>query len=86
MFWYGDHMSGWGWGLMAVGMIAFWVLIIIAVVALFRSVTRSPHPPPMDTPEHLLAQRLARGEITEDEYQRTLALLRDRHRGRPDER
>ncbi len=80
MYWYGPGMSGWGYGLMAIGMVLFWGLVITGVVLLVRYLARGGHRPalsgPADSPEQLLAQRYARGEIDEDEYQRRLATLR----------
>ncbi len=33
MFWYANSMNGWGYALMVFAMIAFWVLIVLAVIA-----------------------------------------------------
>ncbi|MDI2124778.1 SHOCT domain-containing protein [Yinghuangia seranimata] len=78
-----DHdFSGWDWFGMAVGMVVFWALAIALVFWLVRSVagreqSRSVAPPPRPaTPQHLLTERFARGEIDEDEYLRRLAVLR----------
>ncbi len=75
MFWYGDNTSGWGWALMTVGMVAFWGLLITGIVLLVRSpgtVGRPASQPPVpSTPEQVLAQRFARGEIDETEYNRS---------------
>ena len=80
MYWYGPGMNGWGYGLMAVGMVLFWGLVITVVIVLVRFWTRGGHraqlPPPANSPEQLLALRYARGEIDEEEYQRRLAVLR----------
>jgi putative membrane protein len=83
MFWYGHDMSGWGYAGMAIGMVLFWVLIIVAIVALIRFSTAAtqagaiPRPPPyIESPEQLLAARFARGEIDEAEYQQRLTFLR----------
>lgn len=86
MFWYGNSMNGWGYALMVFAMIAFWVVIVLAVIAIVRAVTRTSQPShsSADTPEQILAQRLARGEINEEEYQHTRRLLQDRHH--PDQR
>jgi putative membrane protein len=80
MYWYGNGMSGWGYALMTVGMVLFWGAVIFGIVALVRYVGRggppAGEPAPPATPERLLAERFARGEIDEDEYQRRLATLR----------
>ena len=86
MFWYDHGMSGWGWVLMTISMIAFWALFIGLGVLLFRAVSRvgsgsnlgdippgAPHARP--TPEQLLAERFARGEIDDEEYRRRLDTL-----------
>ncbi|MER6630294.1 SHOCT domain-containing protein [Streptomyces sp. NPDC000987] len=78
MFWYGHDVSGWGWFAMSAGMILFWVLIITVAVLLFRTLngpqehTRTPSTP---SAEDILRERLARGEIDEDEYRRRLDAL-----------
>ncbi|MBW5480561.1 SHOCT domain-containing protein [Streptomyces bambusae] len=87
MFWYDHNLGGWGWFAMSVSMILFWALIITVAVLLFRTVNRPPHEhthtPAAPTPEQVLAHRLARGEIDEDEYQRRLAALRTGPPGTP---
>jgi putative membrane protein len=83
MWWYhGD----WGWGawlVMSLGMLAFWGLVLWAVINLARN-TRDTTPPTEDTPEDILGERLARGDIDEDEYQRRLDALRTASAGASD--
>lgn len=83
MFWSDHDMSGWGYGGMVIGMVLFWALIIVVIVALIRSSTGSAQtrsipqlPPYTESPEQVLAARFARGEIDEAEYQHRLAVLR----------
>jgi putative membrane protein len=86
MYWYGSGMSGWGYALMTVSMILFWGAVIFGIVMLVRYFGRSGQPPveprspqsaePPQSPERLLAERFARGEIGEDEYWQRLAVLR----------
>lgn len=86
------------WGSwMLVSSVLFWALLIVAIVALIRYLTRGggrqrggylgypgagpfppgPFPPPgMVTPEHILAERFARGEIDEQEFRQRMAVLR----------
>ncbi|WP_084027870.1 SHOCT domain-containing protein [Mycobacterium avium] len=56
----------------------FWALIVLGVIALVRfnagSQQRTFSPP--TAPEQLLADRFARGEISETEYRDRLAVLR----------
>lgn len=77
MGWYGG--SGWGigaWMAMGVGMVVFWGLVILVVVALVRGSSRSrghrtpPMPPSAAgyTAIDYLDDRFARGEITQEEY------------------
>lgn len=76
--WCGTHTGfGWlGWTLMTVGMIAFWGLIAWAIVALVRGGSASGKDA-VTRPEEVLAGRLARGEISTDEYVRARKLLDD---------
>ena len=81
MFWYGNGANGWGYGLMGLGMIVFWVLVIALVVSVVRH-NRSPHDHPGNrlaslTADQLLAERFARGEIDQPEYAARQAALRD---------
>jgi putative membrane protein len=81
MFWFNHGISGWGWFGMSLGMIVFWGLIITGAVLLFRSLDRTgehtrTHTPAVPSAEQILAERFARGEIDEEEYQRRLTALR----------
>jgi putative membrane protein len=76
MFWYGGHWAFWQAGLMWVGMIAFWGLLIWGVYALITNATRKPR----DTSDgsdavRILDRRLASGEIDAAEYQRLRDLI-----------
>ena len=83
MYWYGNGgMSGWGYALMTIGMVVFWGVLISAGVALFRYLSRSgqqlpgtPGAQQPPSPEAILAERFARGEIDENEYHTRLATL-----------
>jgi putative membrane protein len=69
MMYYGDHMSGWDWFAMSVGTILFWRLVIIAIVLLVRNINKAERPSQLPrTPEEVLAERFARGEIDDEEY------------------
>src|SRR5215472_1521744 len=79
MYWYGSGMSGWGYALMTVSLILFWGAVIFGIVALVRFLGRGSQPPaapPSPPLERLLAERFARGEISEDEYRQRLSVLR----------
>ncbi|WP_458686551.1 SHOCT domain-containing protein [Nocardia tengchongensis] len=79
MMWYGTGMGGWGYGLMTVGMVIFWVIVIGGIVAAVRYSNgfqqRGPAVPRGSTPQQTLANRYARGEIDDDEYTRRMKLL-----------
>lgn len=82
MFWYGGDW-GWAWwqaGLMWLVMIAFWALLIWAVYALVTGVMRRGGGPgrgerPPGDVRRILDERLARGEIDTEEYQRLRDVL-----------
>jgi putative membrane protein len=85
MYWYGSGMSAWGYAFMTTTTVLFLGLITVGVIALVRYLSRSGQgrgaEPPSSTREHLtpeqiLAQRFARGEIGEDEYLRRMSVLR----------
>jgi putative membrane protein len=77
MGWYHDGMGWAGWLVMVAGMVAFWGLVVWAVIAIFRS-TQTPtgdgsgHRDPLG----ILEERFARGEIDETEYQARADVLR----------
>ncbi|MFJ4691556.1 SHOCT domain-containing protein [Streptomyces sp. NPDC088766] len=78
MFWYDHDVGGWGWFAMSAGMILFWALVITVVVLLIRALNsprQHTHTPAAPTPEEILRERLARGEIDEEEYRRRLGAL-----------
>jgi putative membrane protein len=82
MMWYGNGLSGWGYALMIIGMVIFWALIGAGIVALIRYSGKSgsaiPNTPPQQhgpSPQQILAERYARGEIDEEEYIRRTKTL-----------
>jgi putative membrane protein len=70
----GDHMSGWGWVGMTLSTVLFVGLLVLGGLLLVRT-ARPQEPPTPSSPELLLAERFARGEIDEEEYRRRLATL-----------
>jgi putative membrane protein len=65
---------------MTVSMVLLWGLVILGVVALVRYLARAPRHiegavAQRLAPEQMLAERFARGEIDEQEYQSRLAIL-----------
>ena len=68
---------------MWVGMIVFWGLVIWGIAAILRTSRRADDA----SPERVLAERFARGEIDEEEYHRRLdVLLTPADRGHVDRR
>ena len=76
MFWNGGGWAWWQAGLMWAGMIVFWGLLIWSVYALITRLTRGPGPGHgEDGARGILDRRLARGEISPEEYQRLRDLM-----------
>ena len=83
-----DHgMSGWGWFAMSTSMVLLWVLIIVGGFLLFRSLGRTTGPAhhhhAAQSPEQVLAERFARGDIEEQEYRQRLTALHSTAPGPP---
>ena len=71
MDWDGD----WGVGMM-IGMILFWVVLIVAIVWLVREFgSRAAHAHPDDDPLRILDRKLAEGSISPDDYRERRAIL-----------
>ena len=80
------------WGLLILALCLVWFLVIMtmgvgALVRLLRDATRpypwnvaeKPHPAapePLQPPEHIVAQRFARGDIDAETYQQAVEVLR----------
>ncbi len=75
----GWDMNGWGWGWMVVMMTIAVLLVTLLAVTLMRNTAQGPHRLPEEDPAQILALRLARGDIDEEEYQRRQTLLRTGH-------
>jgi putative membrane protein len=79
MMYWGNGMGGWGMVLMTVSGLLFWGLIIAGIVWLVRSTGRGGESGTVatqtPTPQQIIADRFARGEIEEDDYARRLQVL-----------
>jgi putative membrane protein len=81
-WWYnGGAWPWWGW-INVIFMIVFWALVVWGVVTLVRHLMaagpdESGRGGRRPSPEDLLRERFARGEIDADEYRMRLALLRE---------
>ena len=80
MMW-NDGMGWTGWLVMTLTAVAFWALVIAAVVALFRGGRPESRQAQAGSDEarRILDQRFARGEIDANEYQARQVMLRSAH-------
>lgn len=69
-------MLGWSMGIEAWLFMAAWV-VVMAVLVWF--LVREPHRSTRDEAVEILRTRLARGEITDEEFSRAVALLNPQH-------
>jgi putative membrane protein len=73
MMWW-DHMGANGaWmGFGAITMILFWIILILAIVVMWKVIARGPQTPPASSREksaiQILEERYARGEIGKEEF------------------
>ena len=68
MHW-GDY--GWGMGFGWIWMVIFWGLIIAGIVYLVKAITdRSKKSETNETPLDILKKRFARGDISEEDFER----------------
>jgi putative membrane protein len=78
------HNFGWGWWVvMSIGIVAFWALVIWAIVWLVRGAGRTVEqraPSPLEDPKAVLQRRLATGEISIEDYRRLVEALDDQPR------
>lgn len=79
MMWYwSGHMAWWGWFLGSIGMVVFWGLIIWGIWYAVTGITRQQNQrDSAGQARRILDERLARGEITPEEYQHLRSLIRD---------
>ena len=80
------HSFGWGWWLlMSIGMVAFWGLVIWGIVALARGggSRREQLASEPNQPLDILQRRLARGEISTEEYEELRDALTGGHEKEP---
>ena len=85
MMWNDGWNNGMGWGgwiVMTLIMVAFWSVVVFAVVAIFRG-DRDARSGPQQSrgrdPMQILDERFARGEIDVDEYRARQQVLRPVH-------
>lgn len=74
--WSGHQMTGWGWLIMSLALVAWLVLIAVAVSLISRGWWRGRGDGAEGDALEILDRRLARGEITVDEHRRLREALR----------
>ncbi|WP_239984897.1 SHOCT domain-containing protein [Sporolactobacillus pectinivorans] len=81
MGWYGNGMmNGFGIGMGLVGWLVQLLLfaaVIYLVIILIKKLLNQPQPPATDKSQAILNERLAKGEITEEEYRKLKNLLHE---------
>jgi len=83
-YWDNQMNAGTWWPFMGFVMVIFFIALIVAIIALlrYRGPLHRPHAsvsPRTSSAIAILQERLARGEIDEDEYRTRLKLLRETH-------
>jgi putative membrane protein len=81
MMWSVRRLWRGGWLAMSLMMVVIWGSLIFGGIAVWRAVSRTDRGPRLadtPTPEQLLDERFARGEIDVDEYTHRRELLRSR--------
>lgn len=68
-------LAGDWWALMWIAMIVMWTLVLASIWAFFATIRSRGRG---DVNEDALGRRLARGEISRDEYRTRMALRKDR--------
>lgn len=74
MMWWGGDWSWAAWMAMTLSMLGFWAVVIWAVASFVRATGSGRS----RDAEDILAERFAKGEIDEDEFQHRRELLRGR--------
>lgn len=79
--WTNYGMDWWMWALMTFGTVGLWALVVLVVRDVFQGRPTQTQLPPRSSsdPLRLLDDRLARGEITSEEYERARSLLAGAH-------
>lgn len=81
MMWWNGGWSWWAWCVMGGMMLVFWVVVAWVIVTVVRFNRESPTV--SRSPEDILSERYARGEIEQDEFEQRRAAL---HGGKPAEK
>ncbi len=80
MMWDNGYSMGWVmWLVMGLGVLGFWVVIALVVRALLPGRAARTGTPAGPDPLSVLKDRLARGELTVEEYEQRRRLIVDGH-------
>jgi len=75
MHWFNDYGMGFGFGWLF--MVLFWALVIMAIIYLVKMLTGGTDAvTPKETAEDILKKRFARGELSREEFEKALQVLR----------
>lgn len=83
MFWDGHDLGGWGWLAMIAGIVLASLLTAALVIWFLRAFDRPDRATAAPSPERVLAERFARGEIDRQEFAERLAAIRAADRPTP---
>ncbi|MCA1781352.1 MAG: SHOCT domain-containing protein [Dermatophilaceae bacterium] len=79
MMWGDGYWTGWMWLVMGAGTLAFWVVVVLVVRALLPNGGPQNNEAQRPDAVTLLKERLARGEVTPEEYEQRRRLIVDGH-------
>jgi len=79
MHWFGDYGMGFGYG--GIYMIIFWGFVVVAIFYLLKTMTGGPSSgkEKPESAEEVLAKRFASGEMTKEEFEEAMEVLK-KHR------
>jgi len=77
-------MMHWGWGDYGMGvgfgwlfMILFWILVVLGIIYLVKMLAGGAgKSEPKETAEDILKKRFARGELSKEEFEKAMQVLR----------
>lgn len=72
---WGWDIAGWEWAWMTLIMVIAPAVVVVTVLVLARAVQSDGPMSRADQPQDILAQRFARGELSEEEYRRRRDVL-----------
>jgi putative membrane protein len=76
MFWDGHDLGSWGWLAMIAGIVLVSILTASLVIWFLRAFDRPDRAKGAPSPDRVLAERFARGEIDRHEFAERIAAIR----------